>query len=43
MEYFSITENTKGAMTTNIVSTMKQAANLPKEFKGLVKELDNII
>ena len=39
-EFDPLTENTKGAMTTSIVSMMKRTAKTPKELKMLVKELD---
>ena len=40
IEYDPVTENTKGALTTNIVSMMKRTAKTPKELKALVIELD---
>ena len=41
IEYDPITANSKGALTTNIVSMMKTTASNPKQLKKLVKEFDS--
>ena len=40
IEYDPITENTKGALTTNIVAMMKTTASNPKQLKKMVRDLD---
>ena len=40
IEYDAITENTKGAMTANLVAMTKQTASSPKQLKKLIREMD---
>ena len=40
IEFDPVTANTRGALTTNIVSMMRRTAKNPKELKSLIRELD---